>query len=169
MERGATMSTSYGATGETSRPLLDPSTSTSDGGTSTAQPGCVPTRPLITSLSITMGDVNSDDENSSSKNDLFHDNPRPCPCSDDDESTAGITALSSLASPSSNATNPMTASATVLLRGRITLLFVAFLFGSFNVVLRLLYEMPGPPSASVLSAVRGWLAVTCFVQALVTM
>ena len=155
------MNASCGATGESS-------TSTSDGGTSTARQPFVPTRPLISSLSITMGDANSDDENASTKNDLFQDNLKPHPCSDDDESTADITALSSLASPS-NATNLMTASAAVLLRGRITLLFVAFLFGSFNVVLRLLCKMPGPPSASVLSAVRGWLAVMCFVPALASM
>ena len=111
-----------------------------------------------------MGDA---DESAPLKNDLFHDNPRTYPCSDDD-STGDITALSSLASPS-NATSATNVSATVLLRARITLLVVAFLFGSFNVVLRLLYEMPGPPSASVLSAVRGWLAVMCFVPALVSM
>jgi drug/metabolite transporter (DMT)-like permease len=47
--------------------------------------------------------------------------------------------------------------------GRALLLTVAFLYGTLNVVLRLIYSQPGPPSASVLSTTRGWLAVVCFI------
>jgi drug/metabolite transporter (DMT)-like permease len=46
--------------------------------------------------------------------------------------------------------------------GRLLLLLVALLYGSLNVVLRWIYKMPGPPSASALSTVRGWMAVLCF-------
>lgn len=49
------------------------------------------------------------------------------------------------------------------LRGRFLLVFVAFLYGTLNVSLRMLYALPGPPSASVLSTVRGWLASAAFV------
>eukprot|EP00566_Odontella_aurita_P000573 CAMPEP_0113535102 /NCGR_PEP_ID=MMETSP0015_2-20120614/5518_1 /TAXON_ID=2838 /ORGANISM="Odontella" /LENGTH=373 /DNA_ID=CAMNT_0000434317 /DNA_START=210 /DNA_END=1328 /DNA_ORIENTATION=- /assembly_acc=CAM_ASM_000160 len=49
------------------------------------------------------------------------------------------------------------------LRGRLTLVFVAFLYGTLNVSLRMLYALPGPPSASVLSTVRGWLAAAAFI------
>jgi drug/metabolite transporter (DMT)-like permease len=47
--------------------------------------------------------------------------------------------------------------------GRAQLITVAFLYGTLNVILRLLYSLPGPPSASALSCSRGWLAVICFV------
>lgn len=52
------------------------------------------------------------------------------------------------------------------LRGRLTLLLVAFLYGTLNVVLRQLYATHGPPSASALSATRGWLAAACFLPAI---
>ena len=52
------------------------------------------------------------------------------------------------------------------LRGRLILLLVAFLYGTLNVVLRQLYATPGPPSASMLSATRGWLAAACFLPAI---
>jgi len=48
------------------------------------------------------------------------------------------------------------------LRGRMILLFVAFLYGTLDVSLKMLYELPGPPSASVLSTLRGWLAAAAF-------
>lgn len=53
------------------------------------------------------------------------------------------------------------------LRGRCLLMMVAFLYGSLNVSLRMIYETPGPPSASALSSGRGWLAAACFVPLLV--
>jgi drug/metabolite transporter (DMT)-like permease len=49
------------------------------------------------------------------------------------------------------------------LQGRLLLLLVAFLYGSLNVSLRLVYQRPGPPSASALSSSRGWLAAACFI------
>ena len=52
------------------------------------------------------------------------------------------------------------------LRGRMILLLVAFLYGTLNVVLRQVYAMPGPPSASMLSSTRGWLAALCFLPAI---
>ncbi len=52
------------------------------------------------------------------------------------------------------------------LHGRLLLLLVAFLYGSLNVSLRLVYQRPGPPSASALSSSRGWLAITCFLPLL---
>lgn len=53
------------------------------------------------------------------------------------------------------------------LQGRLLLLLVAFLYGSLNVCLRLVYQRPGPPSASALSSSRGWLAAACFIPLLV--
>jgi drug/metabolite transporter (DMT)-like permease len=55
---------------------------------------------------------------------------------------------------------------TSMVYGRLLLLAVAFLYGSLNVSLRLVYELPGPPSASALSTTRGWLAALCFVPLL---
>jgi drug/metabolite transporter (DMT)-like permease len=52
------------------------------------------------------------------------------------------------------------------LHGRFLLLVVAFLYGSLNVTLRLVYDLPGPPSASALSTSRGWLAAACFLPLL---
>lgn len=52
------------------------------------------------------------------------------------------------------------------LQGRLLLLCVAFLYGSLNVSLRLVYQRPGPPSASALSSSRGWLAIACFLPLL---
>jgi len=46
------------------------------------------------------------------------------------------------------------------------LLLVALLYGTLNVSLRLVYNMPNPPSASVLSASRGWMAALCFLPPL---
>uniref|UniRef100_A0A7S4R0F9 EamA domain-containing protein n=1 Tax=Ditylum brightwellii TaxID=49249 RepID=A0A7S4R0F9_9STRA len=46
--------------------------------------------------------------------------------------------------------------------GRVTLAFVAFLYGTLNVSLRMLYALPNPPSASALSTTRGWLAAFAF-------
>eukprot|EP00977_Amphora_coffeiformis_P026105 scaffold24048_cov194-Amphora_coffeaeformis.AAC.16 len=39
---------------------------------------------------------------------------------------------------------------------------VAVLYGTLNVTLRAVYALPGPPTASVLSTARGWMAVLCF-------
>ena len=47
-------------------------------------------------------------------------------------------------------------------RGRLLLVAVSFLFGTLNVALRLLYSLPGAPTASVLSFTRGMLAAACF-------
>jgi len=48
-------------------------------------------------------------------------------------------------------------------RHYLLLLVVAVLYGTLNVALRGIYQQPDPPSAAALSAVRGWLAVACFV------
>ena len=45
---------------------------------------------------------------------------------------------------------------------RILLLIVALLYGTLNVSLRLVYNLPDPPEPSALSATRGWLATACF-------
>jgi drug/metabolite transporter (DMT)-like permease len=50
--------------------------------------------------------------------------------------------------------------------GRILLILVAFLYGTLNVTLRLVYALPNPPSASALSCTRGWLAALCFLPVL---
>lgn len=51
-------------------------------------------------------------------------------------------------------------------RGRTLLLLVAILYGTLNVSLRLVYNLPDPPSAAVLSATRGWLSTACFIPPL---
>jgi drug/metabolite transporter (DMT)-like permease len=48
-------------------------------------------------------------------------------------------------------------------QGHLFLALVAFLYGTLNVSLRLIYALPDPPAASALSATRGWLALICFV------
>jgi drug/metabolite transporter (DMT)-like permease len=53
-----------------------------------------------------------------------------------------------------------------LVQGRILLFVVAIIYGSLNVSLRMVYERAGPPTASVLSTTRGWLAVLCFLPLL---
>mmetsp|Transcript_11352 Transcript_11352/g.21663 ORF Transcript_11352/g.21663 Transcript_11352/m.21663 type:complete len:399 (+) Transcript_11352:79-1275(+) len=50
--------------------------------------------------------------------------------------------------------------------GHILLFLVAMLFGTLNVSLRGVYALQNPPTASVLSTVRGWLAVLCFLPLL---
>lgn len=52
--------------------------------------------------------------------------------------------------------------------GRTYLIVVAAFFGSLNVIMRYLYAMPGPPSASVLSVVRNFLILICFVPMLLS-
>lgn len=54
------------------------------------------------------------------------------------------------------------------LRGRLLLLFVAFLYGSLNVTLRLVYSQPEPPAASVVSSARQWLAVLAYIPLVAT-
>jgi drug/metabolite transporter (DMT)-like permease len=54
------------------------------------------------------------------------------------------------------------ASSQQLLQSRLLLLGVALIYGSLNVTLRMVYKRPGPPTASVLSTTRGWMAVLCF-------
>jgi drug/metabolite transporter (DMT)-like permease len=53
-----------------------------------------------------------------------------------------------------------------ILDGRGLLCLVALLYGTLNVSLRLVYQLPDPPTASALSAARGWLASLCFVPLL---
>ena len=45
--------------------------------------------------------------------------------------------------------------------GRMLLVSVAFAYGSLSVSLRSVYERPGPPAPSILSATRGWMSVLC--------
>jgi len=52
-------------------------------------------------------------------------------------------------------------------RGRLLLVLVALLYGSLNVALRFVYDVPKvPPTAAALSATRGWLAFLCFLPPL---
>ena len=53
-----------------------------------------------------------------------------------------------------------------ILKGRGLLVLVAILYGTLNVSLRFVYQLPSPPSASALSAVRGWMGSFCFVPLL---
>lgn len=55
---------------------------------------------------------------------------------------------------------------TTKLFGRLLLVLVAILYGTLNVSLRLVYALPNPPSASVLSCARGWLGALCFLPLL---
>jgi len=50
--------------------------------------------------------------------------------------------------------------------GRPLLVLVASLYGSLNVMLRFVYDLPVPPTAAALSATRGWLAFLCFLPPL---
>lgn len=54
----------------------------------------------------------------------------------------------------------------LVVKGRALLCLVALLYGTLNVSLRLVYQLPEPPSAAAMSATRGWLAAICFVPAL---
>lgn len=53
-------------------------------------------------------------------------------------------------------------------KGRLLLALVALLYGSLNVALRFVYDVPEvPPTAAALSASRGWLAFFCFLPPLI--
>ncbi len=52
------------------------------------------------------------------------------------------------------------------LQGRLLLCLVALLYGTLNVSLRLVYQLPDPPSAAAMSATRGWLGSFCFLPLL---
>jgi drug/metabolite transporter (DMT)-like permease len=68
-----------------------------------------------------------------------------------------------------NNTNSTDAAAndnTIISKGRGLLLLVAVLYGTLNVSLRLVYALDDPPTASALSATRGWLAALCFIPLL---
>ena len=57
--------------------------------------------------------------------------------------------------------------ATSINKGRLLLGLVAILYGSLNVLLRFVYDVPDvPPTAAALSATRGWLAFLCFLPPL---
>jgi drug/metabolite transporter (DMT)-like permease len=47
-------------------------------------------------------------------------------------------------------------------RGRALLCLVALLYGTLNVSLRLIYQLPDAPTAAALSTARGWLASVAF-------
>ena len=51
-------------------------------------------------------------------------------------------------------------------QGRVLLCLVALLYGTLNVSLRLVYQLPNPPSAAAISTTRGWLASLCFLPLL---
>jgi drug/metabolite transporter (DMT)-like permease len=61
---------------------------------------------------------------------------------------------------------PTSTTADNISKGRGVLLLVAVLHGTLNVSLRLVYALPDPPTASALSATRGWLAALCFIPLL---
>jgi drug/metabolite transporter (DMT)-like permease len=65
-----------------------------------------------------------------------------------------------------NDNNNDNATPDTVLRGRGLLCVVALLYGTLNVSLRLVYQLPDPPSAAALSATRGWLASLCFLPLL---
>ena len=73
--------------------------------------------------------------------------------------------LSSTAAPESPDSAPNNAS---INKGRLLLAIVALLYGSLNVSLRFVYDVPDvPPTAAALSATRGWLAFLCFLPPLI--
>jgi drug/metabolite transporter (DMT)-like permease len=57
-------------------------------------------------------------------------------------------------------------STNIITKSRGLLLLVAVLYGTLNVALRGVFQQPGPPNASTLSAVRGWLASVAFIPLL---
>jgi drug/metabolite transporter (DMT)-like permease len=57
-------------------------------------------------------------------------------------------------------------STTAIMKGRTTLCIVALLYGTLNVSLRLIYQLPEPPTASALSTARGMLACLGFLPLL---
>lgn len=63
---------------------------------------------------------------------------------------------------SNNNNNPYQRPTSPITPGHFCLLLVGILYASLNVTLRGVYGLPDPPTASALSAVRGWLAVACF-------
>ena len=83
----------------------------------------------------------------------------------------GVSAAASGASSSSSSslavTNGVTADDGARSRGRLLLVVVACLYGTLNVVMRFVYDVPDiPPTAAALSATRGWLAFLCFLPPL---
>lgn len=80
------------------------------------------------------------------------------PESPERRSTALAMAATGGAAPEDNKTN--------VLEGRGLLCLVALLYGTLNVSLRLVYNVPEPPTASALSAARGLLASLCFIPIL---
>lgn len=64
--------------------------------------------------------------------------------------------------------SPEPEAAASLALGRTQLVLVAAAFGSLTVALRFVFLTPDPPSASVLSAVRGLIAAMCFAPLLAT-
>jgi drug/metabolite transporter (DMT)-like permease len=95
-------------------------------------------------------------------------------CKEDDENPGVTTTTSSSCSSSSSSSTDeerrrqqqQRTNHKKLVQGRILLFVVAIIYGSLNVSLRMVYERAGPPTASVLSTTRGWLAVLCFLPLL---
>jgi drug/metabolite transporter (DMT)-like permease len=55
----------------------------------------------------------------------------------------------------------------VLMRSRFALAFVAFLYATYSISLRIAYTLPEPPPASILSTIRGWMAFAFFLPLMV--
>ncbi len=73
--------------------------------------------------------------------------------------------LSSTAAQEGPESSPNNAS---INNGRLLLALVALLYGTLNVALRFVYDVPDvPPTAAALSATRGWLAFFCFLPPLI--
>ena len=51
---------------------------------------------------------------------------------------------------------------TSTLQGQIILVIVSFLYATFNISLRFVYSLPGPPSASAINASRQWMVLVSF-------
>jgi len=68
----------------------------------------------------------------------------------------------------SNANDPANDANVVINQSRLLLGFVALLYGTLNVSLRFVYDIPNviPPTAAALSASRGWIAFLCFLPPL---
>jgi drug/metabolite transporter (DMT)-like permease len=80
-----------------------------------------------------------------------------------DISSSSTTTATTPPSPSLPTSSQTSSTSTLLStsNARLLLLSVSLMYGSLSVALRMVYGRPGPPTPSVLSATRGWMAVLC--------
>lgn len=69
--------------------------------------------------------------------------------------------------PAADGVNAVQEPPLTIWQGRGLLIFVAAAYGSLTVALKMVYSMPGPPSAGMLSCVRGFMAAACFLPMII--